>query len=148
MTEDNASENPPQNGEPKAPTPEDERRRDRRFAIGDCSLRHKKAGLLSRIRVYSQEQAPLVNVSVGGLQFLTNARLLVDQKVHLLVSIPGEDEPLALRGKIVWEARGTDTHSSRMGVAFNRGSQETWRTLRVLERACSPEAGEHKQPTT
>ena len=145
MTEDNASKNPAQNEDSTPAAPEGERRKDCRFPVRDCSLRHKKAGLLSALRSYTEEQAPLVNMSVGGLQFLTRERRTVDQKIHMLLAIPGEDEPLALKGTIVWEGRGTDTHPSRVGVVFTKASEEAWRKLRVLERAFSSKSADPKE---
>ena len=76
MTEDNAAEKQPEN-EAQDESKED-RRKNPRFAIEDCTVRHRRPGLLSALFGYSQEEQPLVNISASGVQFLTNDRLDVD----------------------------------------------------------------------
>jgi len=115
--------------------PQQERRRCRRFYIKDCIIQHKRSGLLSVLRSYSQEGAPLVNISLSGIQFFTNARYTVDTRIRMLVHIPGEDEPLRLKGAIVWEGTSANSYTSRIGVVFTRTSEDTWRRLHVLERS-------------
>lgn len=117
--------------------PAQERRRSRRFYIKDCTIQHKRSGLLSVLRSYSQEAAPLVNISLSGTQFLTNARYRVDTSIRMLVHIPGEDEPLHLKGTIVWEGTSANSYTARIGVVFTRTSEDTWRRLHVLERSYS-----------
>ena len=42
-----------------------------------------------------------------------------------------------LKGAVVWQGQGNERYESRVGVALSRASEETWRRLRVLERAYS-----------
>ena len=115
----------------------DDRRKHRRFAIQDCAVQHRKAGLLARFQSFSEEQSPLVNLSLGGIQFLTNAALRVDDTIHIRAHLPKGEEPLDLKGAIVWQGAGNDEYESRVGVLFSKASEETWRRLRVVERAYS-----------
>ncbi len=114
-----------------------ERRQAPRFAIEDCTIQHKRAGLFSFLRSYSAGRQPLVNISLGGLQFLTNDTLKVDDVLHINAHIPGVDDPLRLKGTVVWVGRGDEEYISRVGVLFNKASEEVWRRLKVLERSYS-----------
>ena len=131
MTEDNAAETEAQEKS------QEDRRKDPRFAIEDCTVQHRRPGLLSALFGYSREQQPLVNISASGVQFLTNARLDVDEVLCLLVRIPGEEEPLKAKGTIVWEGRCEDAYLFRVGVVFSKASERIWRKLQVLERSSS-----------
>ena len=141
MTEENAAEKQLENESREES--EKDRRKDPRFAIEDCTVRHRRPGLLSVLFGYSREQQPLVNISASGVQFLTNDRLDVDEMICLLVQIPGEEEALKGKGTIVWEGRCEDAYLFRVGVVFSRASARTWRKLQVLERSSSePSADE------
>ena len=142
MTEDNAAEKRPE-AESREETERD-RRKDPRFAIEDCTVRHRRPGLLSVLFGYSREQQPLVNISASGIQFLTNDRLDVDEVVCLLVRIPGEAEALKAKGMIVWEGRCEDAYLSRVGVVFSKASERIWRKLQVLERSSSEPSPEEQ----
>ena len=135
MTEENAAEKQPENESREES--EKDRRKDPRFAIEDCTVRHRRPGLLSVLFGYSREQQPLVNISASGVQFLTNDRLDVDETVCLLVRVPGEEDALKAKGMIVWEGRCEDAYLSRVGVVFSKASERIWRKLQVLERSSS-----------
>jgi len=114
-----------------------ERRTSKRFSIQECTVRFRKGRVFG---CYSKERCPIVNLSTGGLQFLNNDRLRPKQRVSMQVYLPGEKDPLKLKGRVIWEGVGNDTYLSRVGVEFTRSSEATWRRLRVLERASSGKA--------
>jgi len=135
MTEENAAEKEPEND--AQDESKEDRRREPRFAIEDCTVQHRRPGLVSALFGYSREQQPLVNLSGSGVQFLTNDRLDVDEMICLLVRVPGEEDPLKAKGTIVWEGRCEDAYLFRVGVVFSKASEKTWRKLQVLERSSS-----------
>lgn len=114
-----------------------ERRSGKRFSIRECTVSYKKRAIFG---CYSRERCPIVNLSAGGLQFLNNDRLRPKQRLCLRVYLPGEKDPLTLRGRVIWEGVGDDVYLSRVGIEFTRSSEAAWRRLRVLERASSAAA--------
>jgi hypothetical protein len=91
---------------------------------------------LFRKEAYSPEVFPLIDLSRGGVRFLTSIKLQLDKPVILKISIPGEEEPLELFGHIRWFAAAPDrSYRYQFGVQFDPyGDKEGFNPPRTLDR--------------
>ena len=97
-----------------------ERRTCIRFEIpgATASYRLKKSLLIKSSE--SEEFCPVLDISRGGLRFLSKGDLKIGILVTLKISIPGERIPLELHGQVRWsspEEGGSYKH--QVGVQFN-----------------------------
>ena len=113
-----------------------------RFRIPGATIRAKRAGTLFRKGGYAKEAFPLVDLSRGGIRFLTAKKLKLDRPIVLQLSIPTEDEPLTLFGHVRWYSTNQD-HVFRYqfgvqllpyGDSEKHNSPETLERIKALER--------------
>ncbi len=97
-----------------------ERRTCIRFEIPGATLAYKlKKPLLSKTD-NGEEFCPIIDLSRGGLRFLSQEELKIGNPVMLKISIPGERIPLELHGQIRWIApHGGVSYKYQIGVQFN-----------------------------
>jgi hypothetical protein len=79
-----------------------EKRACGRFRIPGATVRTKRVRSLFRKERYGSDSCPLLDLSRGGVRFLTSERLKLDTPIILQIFVPGEDEPLVLRGHVRW----------------------------------------------
>lgn len=107
-------------------------RRNRRFVVEDCTVeyrRHTALPFLAR----APRVSPLIDLSVGGLQFVSDDLYDIGQRLNLKVIIPSAFRALSTQGEVVWVKRIVDRPSYRMGVRFLNPSAEDISLLRSLE---------------
>jgi Tfp pilus assembly protein PilZ len=75
-------------------------------------LRHKAE--------YSEEYYPVLDISRGGLRFLTNDRPKIGLSVKVKISVPEADHQPELNGVICWVSRNREkSYRYQTGVSFN-----------------------------
>lgn len=85
-----------------------DRRIGRRFEIPVATVSYKKKRLLFSPKHYEEEFCPLLNISRRGLRFLCHKLLKNNIKVILKLSIPDEEAPLYMKGRIGWTMRNAE----------------------------------------
>ena len=80
-------------------------RRNRRFAVEDCTVEYRKHTALAffagRLRV-----SPLIDLSVSGLQFVSDDLFDIGQRLDLKVILPSAFRALIARGEVVCAVAG------------------------------------------
>ena len=107
-------------------------RRNRRFVVEDATVEYRKHSTLAFLGGAPRVSA-LVNLSVGGLQFVSEDLYDKGQRLDLTVMLPSAVRSLAIRGEVVWAKRIVDRDTYRTGVRFLQPSAEDVSLLRSLE---------------
>lgn len=107
-------------------------RRNRRFALEDCTVEYRRHTALSFL-ARAPKVSPLIDLSAGGLQFVSDDLYDAGQRLNLKVIIPSAFRAVSLLGEVVWAKRIADRTSYRMGVRFVNPSAEDTQLLRSLE---------------
>lgn len=97
-----------------------ERRTCIRFEIPGATLSYKKDKALLPETKYGEEFCPILDISRGGLRFLTQENLKINSNVTLKISLPGERVPLVMKGQVRWSAiNAGKSYKYQIGVQFN-----------------------------
>ncbi|HPD17736.1 MAG TPA: PilZ domain-containing protein [Planctomycetota bacterium] len=107
-------------------------RRHRRFVVEDCTVEYRKHSALSFLGG-APKVAPLVDVSVGGLQFVSEDLYDIGQRLDLKVIIPSIFRSLTVQAEVVWSKRVTHRSSYRVGARLIHPPAEVISLLRTLE---------------
>jgi Tfp pilus assembly protein PilZ len=96
-----------------------ERRTCIRFEIPGATVSYKlKKPLLSKTS-YGEEFCPTLDISRGGLRFLSQEEIKIGSPIILKVSIPGERIPLELNGHVRWAAPNVGkSYKYQIGIQF------------------------------
>ena len=90
-----------------------------RFLIPGATVSYKLEKPLLSKKKRNEEFCPLADISRGGLRFLSQESLNIDDEVSLKIAIPGEQIPLFLKGKVRWTAPKTHKkYKQQTGVQF------------------------------
>jgi Tfp pilus assembly protein PilZ len=69
---------------------------------------------------YEEEDCPILDISRGGLSFLAQKNFRVNRRLTMKISIPEENEPLNMRGRIRWTAPNPGfSYRFQVGVQFD-----------------------------
>lgn len=102
-----------------------ERRLCQRFKIPGATLSYRRERFLAPEGRFLEEFCPVLDVSRGGVRFLTQKPLKFKSKVVLQISIPGERIPLNLRGRVRWSTfNAGKSYKYQAGVQFNPYGEE------------------------
>jgi hypothetical protein len=97
-----------------------ERRLCLRFKIPGSTVAYTKQKLLFSPKAFDEEFCPVLDISRGGVRFLTQKPMKFKAKVVLQISIPGERIPLNLKGHIRWSSFNPGkSYKYQAGVQFN-----------------------------
>ncbi len=97
-----------------------ERRLCQRFKIPGATISYTRQKLLFSPKGFDEEFCPVLDISRGGVRFLTQKPLKFKAKVVLQISIPGERIPLNLKGHIRWSSFNPGkSYKYQAGVQFN-----------------------------
>lgn len=97
-----------------------ERRLCQRFKIPGATVSLRRERLLFPPKTVDEEFCPVLDISRGGVRFLTQKALKFKTRVFLQVSIPGERIPLNLRGRVRWSSYNAGkSYRYQVGVQFN-----------------------------
>jgi len=97
-----------------------ERRLCQRFKIPGATISYKKEKLLFAPKTFNEEFCPVLDISRGGVRFLTQQTLKNGKRILLQISIPGERIPLNLKGHVRWSSfNAGKSYRFQAGVQFN-----------------------------
>jgi len=97
-----------------------ERRLCRRFKVPGATISYTRQKLLFSNKGFDEEFCPVLDISRGGVRFLTQKPLKFKAEVVLQISIPGERIPLSLKGHIRWSSFNPGkSYKYQAGVQFN-----------------------------
>lgn len=99
------------------------KRGSERFGVPDAYVR-LRAGLFDSFKEGENQEAPLIDLSRTGLQFLSRKNLKIGQKVKLEIMVPALTDKLIAKGEVRWIGRAGLTALYRIGVRFVGLSQE------------------------
>jgi Tfp pilus assembly protein PilZ len=92
-----------------------------RFRIPGATVAFKKEkALLRKNPKYSEEFLPVLDLSRGGIRFLSLEEIPLDSRVHLRIQIPGDQNQILIDGTVRWLAPNTGTsYKHQIGVQFS-----------------------------
>jgi hypothetical protein len=97
-----------------------ERRICQRFKIPGATVSYRKEKVLWPKTKTDEEFCPVLDLSRGGVRFLTQKPLKFKSKVALQLSIPGERIPLNLKGRVRWSTfNAGKSYKYQAGVQFS-----------------------------
>jgi hypothetical protein len=97
-----------------------ERRICQRFTIPGATVSYKKEGLFAAGRKSEEEFCPVLDISRGGVRFLTQKPLKFKSRIQVHLTVPGERIPLDLRGRVRWSTFNSGkSYKYQAGVQFN-----------------------------
>lgn len=97
-----------------------ERRLCQRFKIDGATVAYRRDRLLASKSGVDEEFCPVLDLSRGGVRFLTQKPLKFKSKISLQLSIPGERVPLDLKGRVRWSTFNSGkSYKYQAGVQFN-----------------------------
>ncbi len=98
-----------------------ERRLCQRFKITGATVSYRRERLFSPKEKIDEEFCPVLDLSRGGVRFLTQKPLKFKCKVSLQLSVPGERIPLDLKGRVRWSTfNAGKSYKYQAGVQFNQ----------------------------
>jgi hypothetical protein len=66
-----------------------------------------------------EEFSPILDISRGGLKFMSKKAVEMNKELALKISIPGERTPLTLLGMVKWVSFDEGKKKYQIGVQFN-----------------------------
>jgi len=97
-----------------------ERRLCQRFKIAGATVSYRRDRLFTTKAKVDEEFCPVLDLSRGGVRFLTQKPLKFKSKVSLQLSIPGERIPLEMKGRVRWSTfNAGKSYKYQAGVQFN-----------------------------
>lgn len=126
-----------------------ERRKCARFVVPSAAVSYRTRSFLLRFLAPSDESCPVLDLSKGGISFLTDRPPWEGKEISLLLSRPDSEDPIVLEGKVVSVGVSPRTsYKYRVGVMFKpfeakrgRNSLESLKKLDDLEKAYGPQPG-------
>jgi Tfp pilus assembly protein PilZ len=90
-----------------------------RFKIPGATVNYQRKSLLPRPG-FMEEFCPVLDISRGGIRFLTQKVLKPDTEVTLRISVPGERIPFSMKGVVKWSSPSEGkSYQFQVGVQFN-----------------------------
>jgi len=108
-------------------------RKQKRYRVRDFQVEYTPDNLFSFFRQSSGEKQPLVDMSTGGLQFLSRKALKVGESVKLTISAPLFTSPIKAKGKVVWSQQIPRQTLFRTGVELQGIDEEVRKKLEGFE---------------
>ena len=97
-----------------------ERRICQRFKIPGATVSYRKEKFFSSKTKIDEEFCPVLDLSRGGVRFLTQKPLKFKSRVTLQLSVPGERIPLNLKGRVRWSTfNAGKSYKYQAGVQFS-----------------------------
>jgi len=97
-----------------------DRRVHKRISIPGATVTYKEGKFYFSKEIYIEEFLPVVEISRGGIRFLCRKLFTNAQKISLKVSIPEEESPLLLIGRVRWtSATATSDYRYQTGIQFS-----------------------------
>jgi hypothetical protein len=97
-----------------------ERRLCQRFTIPGATVSYRKEGFLASKKRTDEEFCPVLDLSRGGVRFLTQKPLKFKSRIFIQLSVPGERVPLDFKGRVRWSTfNAGKSYKYQAGVQFN-----------------------------
>jgi hypothetical protein len=97
----------------------EEKRRCTRFELPGAVLSFREYRRLLGKKVFDQICCPILDISRGGVRFLTNLHLKFKKKVLMEILCSEEDAPLELKGRVRWISFNVGrSYKFQVGVEF------------------------------
>jgi hypothetical protein len=97
-----------------------ERRLCQRFRIPGATVSYRIARLFSSRSGVDEEFCPVLDLSRGGIRFLTQKPLKFRSKVTLQLTVPGERVPIDIKGRVRWSMfNAGKSYKYQAGVQLN-----------------------------
>lgn len=102
-----------------------EKRVCRRFKVPGATLSYRLKETASEAKKeeetekWDEEFCPVLNLSCGGIKFRCKKPLMINSKILVRVSVPGEKTPLALKGEVRWLSTEENREDCQVGVQFS-----------------------------
>lgn len=91
-----------------------------RFNIPGTTLYYKDKPSFFKKPSYPDNYFPVINLSLGGAQFLCNERLKAGKRLIIKINIPGVDEQLEILANVRWISKNREqSYQYQTGIAFN-----------------------------
>ncbi len=110
-----------------------ERREKPRFPVTECLVKYNLGAILDFVTKPAGPALPLVDLSLGGLQFLARENPGQDQPVQVRLDIPAFTEVMELPGTVRWTEYLPQRKLYRIGVQFSGLPEDIKEKLRLLE---------------
>jgi c-di-GMP-binding flagellar brake protein YcgR len=94
-----------------------ERRRKRRYAVKNSTVRYRKGGMLALLFPPSRKYL-LLNFSEIGCHLITAEELRPGQMLRLSIDAPNLRGTIAAQARIVWCRKSEEIHAHRVGCEF------------------------------
>ncbi|RKY29232.1 MAG: hypothetical protein DRP79_00965 [Planctomycetota bacterium] len=111
-----------------------DRRRHPRFPVPNSEVYYSTPSLPVYLRTPRGQKCPLVNMSAGGLQFISDTYLPPGRKVSLLVHVPAFLGRMIFRARVIWSKKVPNKKAYRTGVEFTRMDRESRSKLTTIRR--------------
>ena len=108
-----------------------ERRSNKRYGVKKLGIQYSKTRLLSFLGSYSEKYL-VINVSEGGLYFMTRENLLINQKLFVKLGSPHIDSSITAGIEVVWSAKSSEHDAFKIGARFVKLSEKNQKRLRKL----------------
>jgi hypothetical protein len=97
-----------------------ERRACERFRVPGATVCFRREARFWPGRDVREEFCPLIDLSRGGLRFLSQVQVKPDAKLAMEITIPGQETPLLLRGIVRWVGfNAGKSYRFQAGVQFH-----------------------------
>ena len=97
-----------------------EKRLCHRFNIPGTTLYYRKTKMLREKGEFTDDYYPVLDISRGGLRFLTNERPKIGLAVKVKIAVPEADYQPEVRGVVSWVSRNREkSYRYQTGVSFN-----------------------------
>lgn len=107
-----------------------ERREHKRFGLKRLGIQYVKGGLFAFLTGYSDKYLVL-NISEGGLYFMTKQELSTGNTIHFRIE-SAEGAKVKASGVVVWAQKSVDHDAFKVGVRYKGLSAGNRRRLRNL----------------
>jgi len=97
-----------------------ERRSCMRFKIPGATVNYQKRSILFTKPGFIEEFCPVLDISRGGIRFLSQNALKPTTDVSMKISVPGEKIPFTMKGLVKWSSLSEGkSYKFQVGVQFN-----------------------------
>jgi Tfp pilus assembly protein PilZ len=98
-----------------------EKRTCARFRIPGATVAYRRdKSLFKRSSEYGGEFLPMLDISRGGIRFLSAEAVPLDTHLHLSIQVPGDPSPLKMDGIVRWSAPNIgQSFKHQIGVQFS-----------------------------
>lgn len=97
-----------------------ERRSCQRFKIPGATVDYKREKIFPPSSGFIEEFCPVLDISRGGVRFLTQKPIKQNSHLSLKISVPGERIPLVLTGEVRWSTFNPGkSYKYQVGVQFS-----------------------------